>query len=100
MAFVWDWMIFLGVFISLLGLTLIILGLLTAYFGSGKTRAAGLVLALVGFLIPFLMYLFVWSKKVGYFTNVIFLPSLMYIGAGIIGVAIGFAIFLGIIMKT
>jgi len=95
----WDWLLFLEIILSLLALTFIILGALTAYFGSGKSRAAGITLFIVGIIIPIIMY-FVWWTKKGYFTDKILMPSLLYIGGGLIGVVIGFLVFLGIIMKT
>ena len=106
-TFVWGamgneglWMIFTEIILLTLSLTFIILGILTAYFGSGKSRAAGLSLLIVGIIIPIIMYFEWWMKWVGHFTNDLLLPGLIYIGGAIIGVAIGFLVFLGIIMKT
>ncbi|EDY34758.1 hypothetical protein ABOONEI_2588 [Aciduliprofundum boonei T469] len=96
----WDWLLFLQIILSLLALTFIILGALTAYFGSGKSRAAGISLLVVGIIIPIIMYFVWWMNSPGYFTNKILMPSLLYIGGGLIGVIIGFLVFLGIIMKT
>lgn len=105
-AWVWSalspevWMIFTEIILLILSLTFIILGALTAYFGSGKSRAAGVSLLVVGFIIPAIMYFVWWMNDVGHFTNDLLLPGLIYIGGAIIGVIIGFLIFLGIIMKT
>ena len=96
----WDWLLFLEIILSLLALTFIILGALTAYFGSGKSRAAGITLFIVGIIIPIIMYFVWWMSSPGYFTNTVLMPSLLYIGGGLIGVIIGFLVFLGIIMKT
>ncbi len=96
----WDWLLFLEIILSLLALTFIILGALTAYFGSGKSRAAGITLFIVGIIIPIIMYFVWWMGTPGYFTNTVLMPSLLYIGGGLIGVIIGFLVFLGIIMKT
>ena len=96
----WDWLTFLQVILSLLSLTFIVVGALTTYFGSGKSRAAGISILIVGIILPIIMYFAYWMNHVGYFTNSILLPGLLYIGGGIIGVAIGFGVFLGIIMKT
>ncbi len=94
------WMIFLEIILLMLSLTFIILGILTAYFGSGKSRAAGISLLVIGFIIPAILYFLRWINEAGHFTKDLLLPALIYIGGGIIGVAIGFAVFLGIIMKT
>ena len=96
----WDWVLFGEIIVFLMSITFILLGALTAYFGSGKSRTAGITLLVVGFLIPVLLYIFKWSKEEGYFMNSIIWPGLLYIGGGIIGVIIGFLVFLGIIMKT
>ncbi len=107
MDFVWNtlssagvWVIFGEIILLLLSLTFIVLGALTAYFGSGKSRGAGVTLLVIGIIVPILLYIFLWMKEVGHFTNDLLLPGLIYIGGGIIGVVIGFLVFLGIIMKT
>ena len=96
----WDWLLFLEIILSLLALTFIILGALTAYFGSGKSRAAGITLFIVGIIIPIIMYFAWWRDPHYHFVDKILMPSLLYIGGGLIGVIIGFLVFLGIIMKT
>ncbi|OYT60798.1 hypothetical protein B6U71_00215 [Euryarchaeota archaeon ex4484_178] len=98
--FTWDWLLFAEVILFLLSLTFIILGALTAYFGSGKSRAAGITLLVIGIIIPIILYFAHWRSEAGYFTNNLLIPGLLYIGGGIIGVVIGFLAFLGIIMKT
>ena len=107
MGFVWTaignagvWALFGEIILLLLSLTFIVLGALTAYFGSGKSRASGISLFVVGIIIPILLYIFLWMGNPGHFTNDLLLPGLIYIGGGIIGVVIGFLVFLGIIMKT
>ncbi len=107
MCFVWGtmvgqnyWMIFTEIFLLTLSLVFIILGALTAYFGSGKSRGAGISLLVVGFIIPAIMYFAWWMSEKGHFTKDLLLPGLVYIGGAIIGVVIGFLVFLGIIMKT
>ena len=107
MAFVWSavngsgvWIVFTEILLLLLSLTFIVLGALTAYFGSGKSRGAGITLFVVGIIIPIILYFAIWMHEVGHFTNDLLLPGLIYIGGGIVGVVIGFLVFLGIIMKT
>lgn len=93
---------FIGVVISLFALTLLILGIFTAYFGSGKSRVAGSILLVVGLIVGIIYVVFKYSiqHQVGFMTNQIIYPTLFYAGAAIIGVVIGFLIFLAIIMKT
>ena len=40
----WNWEVFLFVILGLLALSLFVLGVLTAYFGSGKSRTVGSLL--------------------------------------------------------
>jgi hypothetical protein len=94
------WNIFIEELLLLMSLTFAILGILTAYFGSGKSRIAGASLLVVGIIIPLVLYFVEWMHNPGYFMNNLFLPGLIYIGAALIGVIIGFLVFLGIIMKT
>lgn len=93
---------FIGVVICLFALTLFILGIFTAYFGSGKSRVAGSILLIVGLVIGIVYILYKYSiqHQVGFITGQIIYPTLFYAGAAIIGVVIGFLIFLAIIMKT
>ncbi len=105
--FVWDamnaagvWVIFFEVLLLMLSLTFFVLGILTAYFGSGKSRAAGISLLVIGIIIPIIMYFVWWMNEVGHFTNQLLLPGLIYVGGALVGVVIGFVVFLGIIMKT
>ncbi len=94
------WAVFGEVVLSLISLSFIVLGALTAYFGSGKSRVAGVTLLIVGIIIPLILYFVYWIHETGHFTNEILLPGLLYIGGGLLGVVIAFLIFLGLIMKT
>jgi hypothetical protein len=93
---------FLGVVVCLFALTLFILGIFTAYFGSGKSRTAGAILLVVGLIIGiiYILYKYSFQHQTGYITGQIIYPTLFYAGATIIGIAIGFLIFLAVIMKT
>lgn len=88
------------VILVVFALVLLILGIFTAYFGSGKSRIAGISLFLVGLIVGIV---YVWYTHVtdsGYFLNVILIPGLAYIGGAIIGAIISFLIFILVIMKT
>jgi len=107
MSFIWTaisdtgvWTIFLETILLIISLMFVLLGALTAYFGSGKSRVAGISLLGVGVLIPILLWLFIWRTNVGHFMNDLLLPGLIYVGGALIGVIVGFVVFLGIIMKT
>jgi|ACXJ01.1.fsa_nt_gi uncharacterized membrane-anchored protein len=97
----WNWQVFLFVVLGILALALFILGILTSYFGSGKSRLVGVSLLVVGIVIGLIIYLVThfYMPGVGLLDNVI-VGAVFYIVATIIGAAIGLLVFLGAIMKT
>lgn len=97
----WDWTVFLFVILSLLALSLFVLGVLTAYFGSGKSRAVGAVLLVVGIVVG-LIVIFVthYSMPSVHLLQNVIIGTIFYVVAAIIGAVIGLLIFLGAIMKT
>jgi hypothetical protein len=100
-AFIWQWDVFFGVVLALLAITLVVLGILTAYFGSGKSRAVGVVLLVVGLVVGIIT---IFTKNlIGLNSGIlqtIVIPTFFYVIASVVGVAIGLLIFLGAIMKT
>ncbi len=96
-----DYLVLFGeIILVIFALVLLILGAFTAYFGSGKSRIAGVSLLIVGLVIGIIYVLYRHMENSGYFTNIILIPGLVYIGGGIIGAVIAFLIFLLVIMKT
>lgn len=98
----WDWFQFIAVILALIAISLVILGIMTAYFGSGKSRAVGVILLVVGIVVG-LLTVFIGRSFLhlngGIFSDLI-VPTFFFIAASIIGIAIGLLIFLGAIMKT
>ncbi len=88
------------VILFIFSLSFLILGAFTAYFGSGKSRIAGIGMLLVGLIIGVFYTWYIHVNKPGYFTNYILLPGLLYIGGTIIGLIIALGLFILIIMKT
>lgn len=93
---------FLTIMLLTMGLGLLLTGLFTAYFGRGKSRVVGIVLAVVGIIVGLLMWL-VHSQEmidVNYdFWNTLWM-AIEVIGAFVIGAVIALVIFLAAIMKT
>ena len=100
--FSWQWNVFFAILFALLAISLVILGILTAYFGSGKSRAVGSILLVVGLIVG-LVTIFtahdVFKLTNGILQEVV-IPTFFYVIAAVIGVVIGLLIFLGAIMKT
>ncbi len=99
-AFSWNWNVFLMVLLALLALSLIIFGILTAYFGSNKSRMVGIILFVAGIVLGLFTIFGSYPVLHISFVAQIFEPAVFYIVAALIGVIIGLLIFLGAIMKT
>ncbi len=98
----WNWDQFFAIILALLAISLVVLGILTAYFGSGKSRAVGVVLLVVGFVVGILTIFAanpIFGLKNGVLQNIVY-PTFFYIAASAIGVVAALLIFLGAIMKT
>lgn len=98
----WNWDQFLAIILALLAISLVILGILTAYFGSGKSRAVGVVLLVVGIVVGILTIFAarpLFHLSTGVLQNVVY-PTFFFVAASVIGVVIALLIFLGAIMKT
>lgn len=86
MVFTWDWYTFFLVILSLLGISLVVLGILTAYFGSGKSRAVGFVLLIVGIIVGLLTYTLAhfYMEPPNGLIKAVILPTVFYVVATIV----------------
>ncbi|MCL4328526.1 MAG: hypothetical protein M1151_07475 [Candidatus Thermoplasmatota archaeon] len=102
MFFTWDWYTFVLVILALIAISLVILGIMTAYFGSGKSRIVGIILLVVGVVVGLLTFAMtrLYMEPSGGLWQGVIEPTIFYVVATGIGVAIGLLIFLGAIMKT
>lgn len=96
---------FLTVLLLTLGLGLLIAGLFTAYFGRGKSRNIGILLAVLGIVVGALIvmvYYMDWMPfaESTYLIPDVLMPAIKYVGSFLIGGAIALVIFLAAIMKT
>jgi hypothetical protein len=93
---------FLTILLMTLGLFLVLAGVFTAYFGSGKSRTIGVVLLVVGLLIGIIWVgLRVMDPSL---INVSILETIwvafLYILAALIGALVAIGVFLLAIMKS
>jgi hypothetical protein len=95
---------FLAILLLVFGLFLILAGIFTAYFGSGKSRTIGVVLLVVGLVVGLLVgYLYSagsWPNTVHHQLGDLILGSVLVILAAVIGALIAIGIFLVAIMKS
>ena len=94
---------FLTILLLVFGLFLILAGIFTAYFGSGKSRTIGVALLVVGLVVGLLVgYLYAigdFGSKDGTLPDLI-VQSLLVIVAAVIGALVAIGIFLVAIMKS
>jgi len=98
-----QWYNFVAVLLLVFALFLILAGIFTAYFGSGKSRTIGVVLLVVGLVVGLLIgYLY----HVGDFgaaksqLGSLLWESFLVIVAAVIGALVAVGIFLVAIMKS
>jgi hypothetical protein len=90
---------FLTILLLVFGLFLILAGLFTAYFGSGKSRTIGVVLLVVGLVVGLLSGYLFHTVATGQLGTLVFEAFLVIIAA-VIGALIAVGIFLVAIMKS
>ncbi|HEV2165435.1 MAG TPA: hypothetical protein VGS23_00430 [Thermoplasmata archaeon] len=87
-----------AILLLVFGLFLILAGIFTAYFGSGKSRTIGVALLVVGIVVGVLTAYWYHSSTSG-LTGLVE-ESLLVIVAAVIGALAAIAIFLVAIMKS
>ncbi|MDW5561603.1 MAG: hypothetical protein SA339_00125 [Methanomassiliicoccus sp.] len=93
---------FLTILLMTLGLFLVLAGVFTAYFGSGKSRTIGVVLLIVGLLIGIIWVGLRWMDPSLIDVSIIetIWVAFLYILAALIGALIAIGVFLLAIMKS
>jgi hypothetical protein len=98
------WYIFMLVFMMILGLGLLIAGIFTVYFGSGKSRGIGAGLLVFGIVLALLVFLMDYMNIVipgdMFLWDSVIFPGLIFLGAAILGGAAAVGMFLLAIMKS
>ncbi|MFO7618740.1 MAG: hypothetical protein R6W91_03690 [Thermoplasmata archaeon] len=96
--------IFLLVFMMILGLGLLIAGIFTVYFGSGKSRGIGAGLLVGGIVIALLVFLMDYMNMIipsdMFLWDTVIFPGLVFLGAAILGGLAAVGMFLLAIMKS
>jgi hypothetical protein len=99
-----NWNVFLVVLLLVFALFLILAGIFTAYFGSGKSRTIGVALLVVGLVVGLLIgYLYAagdFGSKSGLSLPDLIVQSLLVIVAAVVGALVAIGIFLVAIMKS
>jgi len=99
-----NWNVFLVVLLLVFALFLILAGIFTAYFGSGKSRTIGVALLVVGLVVGVLIgFLYAYGdfgSKNGLSLPDLIVQSLLVIVAAVVGALVAIGIFLVAIMKS
>jgi len=95
-----DLMDFITVMLLTLGLFLVLAGIFTAYFGSGKSRTIGVVLLVVGLLVGILWVFMDYSGVISVNITDVVWTAFVNILAAAIGALIAIGAFLLAIMKS
>ncbi|MBN2603808.1 MAG: hypothetical protein JXA91_06740 [Candidatus Thermoplasmatota archaeon] len=94
---------FLGMLMLVFALASIVAGIFTAYFGSGKSRAVGAILIIIG-LIVFVIFLYgagILSSFMGEPTGLLNLKGSIVNGVvAVVGAVVGALIALGIFLMA
>ncbi len=97
-----DLWAFLTVLVLVFALFMLLAGIFTAYFGSGKSRMIGVVLLVVGLVVG-IIWAVLSMDSVGVIPvdlSVVVWNAFLYIIAAVIGALIAIGVFLLAIMKS
>ncbi len=101
---VMDFMDFLTVAIIAFAIFIILAGLFTAYFGTGKSRTVGIIMLVVGIVVGGLWVFLCGYSDVDAFADValwdVFLSALVNVIGVLIGALVAVGIFLVAVMKS
>jgi len=99
-----DWMAFLTLIVVFFALVLIVAGIFTAGFGSGKSRTVGIVLLVIGLVIGILWVYLAGYSDVEVFADIEFMDvmrdAIINLIAVLIGALAAVGLFLVAVMKS
>ena len=93
---------FLTIVLMVFALFMLLAGIFTAYFGSGKSRMIGVVLLVVGLVVGLVWGLLCWDEfaVIDVDLSELIWNSFLYIIAALIGMLAAVGVFLLAIMKS
>lgn len=96
-----DILEFITVLLMVFALVMVLAGIFTAYFGSGKSRMIGILLLVIGLVVGIIWtFLSGLSDAIDIELGSVIWSAFLYIIAGLIGVLLAVAVFLLAIMKA
>lgn len=94
-----GWLEYLTVFLLTMGLIMLLAGIFTAYFGTGRSRAIGAILLVLGIVIGVFGGFFYYRSSPGHLIELIKSALLLLLSA-IGGAVVAVVVFLAAIMKA
>ncbi|MCX8173052.1 MAG: hypothetical protein N3F63_00365 [Thermoplasmata archaeon] len=94
-----GWLEYLTVFLLTMGLIMLLAGIFTAYFGTGRSRAIGAILLVLGLVIGIFGGFYYYKMNPGHLLELIKSALLLLLSA-IGGAVVAVVVFLAAIMKA
>jgi uncharacterized membrane protein YbjE (DUF340 family) len=91
---------FLGMLTLVFAICSFIAGIFTAYFGSGKSRAVGLILVVLAIIVGFIFYYGMAMVATPWWNSAIVVTAVVAVVGALVGGAIALGVFLAAIMKA
>ncbi len=99
-----DWMSFLTLVVITFALVMLVAGIFSAYFGSGKSRGAGVVMAVVGLVLGIVWVYLTAYSDIAVFADVplwdIIYNAIVDLLGILIGALVAVGIFLVVVLKS
>jgi len=91
---------FLTVLILVFALFMLLAGIFTAYFGSGKSRMIGVALLVIGLVVGIVWVFLGYGDTIEIDLSTVVWNAFLYILAGVLGALAAIGVFLVAIMKS
>ncbi|MGC9059720.1 MAG: hypothetical protein ACP5JR_00565 [Thermoplasmata archaeon] len=94
-----GWLEYLTIFLLTMGLIMLLAGIFTAYFGTGRSRVIGVILLVLGIVVGIAGALYYYRTNPGHLLELI-KEALLLLLSAIGGAAVAIVVFLAAIMKA